>query len=331
MDMVNELIKSAKTKIIKKLSGFDDDRYSVLLDIRVGDNPIANDETLEDMEKFMKDGKKKKFIGNFKLNKCWKSYTNLGTRVCPTLRGQAFQYRDLCSARDSEMEKVDKSAYERILKSREKFKRAAEDLMTGNKGRDEAIKKIKQKHEEAENKLKELKAQFENAKQEQEKLDNDKKSYDTLFPKEGGLVSLNEVNSAVAVVKDIDIKGHENIKRKIGELANKLGEQIKSLSENFKTTINVPDSGEVFEIYFSDRKNPKQNFQKTCGDLSANQLKEVNLAIDVANSKLKALKGAVKTASSEYKKKVKATEKEQKKAAKQEKAKARAEKKAAKK
>ena len=317
MDMVNELIKSAKTKIIKKLSGFDDDRYSVLLDIRVGDNPIANDETLEDMEKFMKDGKKKKFIGNFKLNKCWKSYTNLGTRVCPTLRDQAFQYRSLCSARGSEMEKVDKSAYERILKSRKKFKRAAEDFMTENKGRDEAIKRIKQKHEEAENELKKLKAQLENAKQEQEKLDNDKKSYDMLFPKEGGLVSLNEVNAAVAVVKDIDIKGHENIKRKIGELANKLGEQIKSLSENFKTTINVPDSEEVFKIYFSDRKNPKQNFEKACGDLSKPQLGELDSIIKEASKKLKALEKKVEEANKAYRKKIKTGEKAQKKAKKE--------------
>ena len=328
MATVKKMIGTIKEKIANRLLGAGD-RYSVSCRIDVKENPIASDNTFSDMIKFMENRKKVNFSNeNSKLEAAWKEYISSGKKDCQALRKQALEYRELCSARDSEMEKVDKSAYENVLKSRNEFKSSAISLVTKEHEKAEAVKKIKQKREEALKNLEKLRTQLDTERSKQKEISKSAVLSKNI-PQISEIKNLNELESTLNLINGIE--GHDEIKQRIDNLAKKLKGQIESLSEKFKAEGGNFTTDEAWEIYFSDRKNPKQNFRRACGDLSSNQLKEVNLAIDVANSKLKALKGAVKTASSEYKKKVKATEKEQKEAAKQEKTKARAEKKAAKK
>ena len=324
MATVKKIIETIKEKIANRLLGAGD-RYSVSCRIEVRENPIASDNTFSDMIKFMKNGKKVKFSKeNNTLEKVWRGYTSSGESNCRDLRDQASKYRKLCSARDSEMRKVQKERYEQILSDRNVFKKNATSLMKKEREKTEAVKKIEQKREEALKNLEELKTQLSVEKSKQEKI-SESAEISKGIPRIAGVKNLNELESTLSVIYGIE--GHSEIKRHIDDLAKKLKGQIESLSEKFKAEGGNFTTDEAWKIYFSDRKNPKQNFKKACNDLSSNQLKGVNLAIDEANNKLKALEEAVKNASSEYKKKIKAIEKEQKKAAKQEKAKARAKKK----
>lgn len=312
MSIVEKVINSAKTKIIEKLSGLDKYRHCVSCRIEVGENPTANDNTFSDMIKFMKEGKKKKF-GNKDLTDHWRNYTSKAEGVCTTLKSQASEYRKLCLERDRKMKSVNKGKYEEVLKNRKKFEEAVNPLMKEEDGRKEAIAKIEQKHKKAENELEELKTQISNAIQEQQKLDKNKEEYTRCLPENNEYESLSGLMAAVNVIGDIDIKGLEDIKRRIGELANTLRGQIESLSENFKTTINEFDLNDVFEIYFSN----KRNFTETCGDLSRNDVEELNKLIAAADKELKKLKKQVGKANEAYKEKIKTDEKAQKKAAKE--------------
>ncbi len=326
-----EKINGLKNDIRRRLFG-ESDRYSVSCKIEVGESPIASDNTFSDMTKFVENGKKMKFSSkNNDLGKVWKEYIRSGKSNCQVLRGQASKYRKLCSARDSKMQEIQKERYEQILSDRNAFKKDAKSLMEKEREKTEAVKKIKQKRAEALKNLEELKTQLNVEKSKQEKI-SESAELSKGIPRIAGVKSLNELESTLSVIYGVE--GHSEIKQHIDNLAKKLKGQIESLSEKFKAEGGNFTTEEAWEIYFSDIENPKRNFKEACSDLSANQLKEVNSAIDEANNKLKALEKVVKNTNTEYKKKVKATEKEQKKAekeaAKQEKAKARAEEKAAK-